>query len=180
MDILAHGLWSSLVAKAANKALRQAQRVKIRRAVFWGVFPDIFTFALPFIVVFWYLATGQMHWADFPKPDTAGAAAPAHPIKILGFTHNPLYEISHSIIVFLIVFAVFSLIYKRPLLELLAWLLHILIDIPTHSYQFYPTPAFWPLWDWKFNGIVWANPYFLLANYAALLIVYLLIRKRKL
>lgn len=175
MDIFAHALWTGAAAKIAQI---KKPKLNLVWAVFWGIFPDLLAFTLPFIVVFWYLATGQMHWSDFPKPDEQGAMAPAHPIKILGFTHNPLYSLSHSLIIFAGVFLIVWLVYKRPILELLAWLLHILIDIPTHSYKFYPTPFFWPLSNYHINGVSWASPIFMIVNYSALLAVLLFLRKR--
>jgi len=72
---------------------------------------------------------------------------------------------------------------KRVPFELLGWLLHILIDIPTHSYSFYPTPFLWPISQFKFDGISWAIPWFMIANYSALALVFLslfLINKRRL
>jgi hypothetical protein len=55
---------------------------------------------------------------------------------------------------------------------MLGWLVHILIDIPTHSYQFYPTPFLWPLSSWKFNGISWGQKWFMIANYSTIVIAY--------
>ena len=65
---------------------------------------------------------------------------------------------------------------------MLGWGLHILIDIPTHSYQFYPTPLLWPVSSWKFNGFSWTTPWFIIVNYLAILLVYALLyilRKRR-
>jgi hypothetical protein len=60
-------------------------------------------------------------------------------------------------------------------IEMLGWALHILIDIPTHSLRFFATPFLWPLSDYRFNGISWGNRWFMLANYTALAIVYILL-----
>jgi hypothetical protein len=56
-------------------------------------------------------------------------------------------------------------------LELLGWVFHILIDIPTHTLRFFPTPFLWPISSYCASGISWANRWFLLANYSALAIV---------
>jgi hypothetical protein len=63
--------------------------------------------------------------------------------------------------------------------EMGGWLVHILCDIPTHSYRFYPTPIFWPLSSWKFNGFSWGVWWFMLLNYSALFIVFLIIYFKK-
>lgn len=38
-----------------------------------------------------------------------------------------------------------------------AWLMHILLDIPTHSRRRMATPIFWPLSRWAFDGLPWAD-----------------------
>ncbi len=53
------------------------------------------------------------------------------------------------------------------------WLLHILIDIPTHK-NFYETPFLFPLSGYRFShGISWGHPTFMIINYGALAAVYL-------
>lgn len=65
-----------------------------------------------------------------------------------------------------------------------AWAIHILIDIPTHSDKFFPTQFLWPLSNYKFYGIIWATPWFMIINYGALVIAFFIVpheteRKRK-
>lgn len=62
---------------------------------------------------------------------------------------------------------------------MLAWGVHILVDIPTHSYRFYPTPFLWPLSGWKFNGFSWGTPWFIVVNYGALLLTIWWLRQKK-
>jgi|SRR3989344_6660553 len=159
MDILAHGLWSGLAARAVN--------IKVRWAIFWGVIPDFFAFTVPFIVMF---ARGILPF----RP-----GEPPRDIDLIFRHTTTLYSISHSLIVFGAVFGLVYLVLRRPVWELLAWGMHILIDIPTHSYDFYPTPFLWPLSDLKVNGISWATPWFLAVNYFAIVLVFLLLRKKK-
>jgi membrane-bound metal-dependent hydrolase YbcI (DUF457 family) len=52
---------------------------------------------------------------------------------------------------------------------MLAWPLHILVDIPTHSSQFFPTPFLWPVSDFYINGVSWGQPIIFIPN--AILIV---------
>ena len=97
--------------------------------------------------------------------------------------------VGHSLNIFAIISFVIYLTFKylkargltarRMPWEMGGWLLHILIDIPTHSYQFYPTPLCWPISGWKFNGFSWGNAYFLAVNYFALGVIYFLLRKKK-
>ena len=57
-----------------------------------------------------------------------------------------------------------SLLARRPVIGMLGWLLHILIDVPTHSKAYYATKIFWPLSDWGFDGIPWWNRWFWALN----------------
>jgi len=38
-----------------------------------------------------------------------------------------------------------------------AWLLHLLLDIPTHSRERMAPRPLYPLWDWSHDGFSWAN-----------------------
>jgi len=141
------------------------------------VFPDLFAFTIPFIWLFGNLIFGGMSFADLPRPGEI-EPAPQDTLPIFRLT-STLYNISHSAIIFLIVFGVVFLILRRPLWELGGWFIHILLDIPTHSYQFYPTPFLWPLSGWKFDGFSWGTPWFLILNYSAIIIAYWLLRRKK-
>lgn len=158
MEIVAHGLWT---AAAAVRARRGGAKVRVPWAVFWGVFPDLLAFGPP-------VAAGLWLWA-------AGAAASGgrlHRHVDLGI---PLYPTGHSLVIFAAVFGVASLAARRPILSMLGWLLHILIDIPTHSHRYYATRFLWPFSNYGFDGIPWWNPWMLAAAYAALVVVYLLL-----
>jgi hypothetical protein len=87
-----------------------------------------------------------------------------------------LYQISHSLFVFSAAFGLVWLIRRRPVLEMLGWPLHILIDIPSHTLRFFPTPFLWPVSSYHFDGISWGNRWFMLVNYSAILAVYLVLR----
>jgi hypothetical protein len=73
---------------------------------------------------------------------------------------------------FLTAFLVVWAIRKRPVWELGAWGLHVLVDVPTHSSSFFPTPVFWPLFSWKFDGWQWMNLAILVPNYVLLSLCY--------
>lgn len=174
MDVFSHGIWSALAAKAANKKIKKPLNVWL--AAFWGIFPDIFAFTIPFIWLFWNLALGNMNFSDFPRPEES---EPPTEVKFPIFNlASLLYNFSHSLIVFILIFALFWLIKRRLVLELSAWFFHILIDIPTHSYKFYPTPFLWPVSDFKFDGFLWSEPWFMILNYSALAVVFILLRKK--
>lgn len=169
MDTLSHGLWSGAAAKIIN--IKTKKPLNVKRAILWGLFPDFFAFTFLFVWLFWSLAFGGMSFSDWPRPDAA------EPIKqdtlfIFQIT-GLLYNFSHSLIVFVVVFGTISLFLKRIPLEMGAWFLHILMDIPTHTYRFYPTPFLWPVSDVKLNGFSWATPWFMIVNYSAIIFIYL-------
>lgn len=174
MDVVAHGLWAGAASKAANKKLLEPKGKKplnVWRAAWWGVFPDMFAFAIPWIWLGVDLARGAIAWSDIPGPENA-EPPPADTYPVFGLATS-LYSISHSVVVFAVVFLFTLAARKRPPWEMGGWLFHILIDIPTHSYQFFPTPVFWPISGWKFShGISWHQPWFMVMNYSAIALAY--------
>ncbi|MEK9154957.1 MAG: hypothetical protein AAB596_02745 [Patescibacteria group bacterium] len=168
MDVFSHGLWSGAIYKAINR--RAKNPLNIRLSVLFGVFPDIFSFIPLFSWMFLKLILGEFNFSDFPKIEEV---EPAQRDTFFIFTlTNILYSLSHSLAMFLIIFCLAYLIFKRPIWEMGAWLFHILIDIPTHTYQFYPTPFLWPFSDIKLSGFSWATPWFLILNYSAIIFIY--------
>ena len=166
MDIVSHGLWGGLAFGRKN------------RSSFWlafviGLAPDLFSFGILWSAAILGLAR---------QPDFSHGTPPESSIP--QYVHH-LYNLTHSLIVFFVVFIVIWLLLKHPVGELLAWGLHILGDIPTHSFAFFPTPILWPISDWKFNGWQWSTPTILIPNFLLLSLFYtwylsgLYMRKRK-
>ena len=161
MDIFAHGLWTAAIATGVNRKI--ARPLRVGWAVFFGVFPDLFAFAPPIAMTLWLRLTGRLE-----------ALPPGRhmPFRELAWQ---LYHFSHSLVVFAAVFGFVWLLARRPVLEMLGWALHILIDIPSHSLRFFATPFLWPLSNYSVDGIPWGNRWYMLINYSALVIVYLLL-----
>lgn len=189
MDFFSHVFWTWTIFTAIKNKIKKPLNMKL--AIFWGVFPDLFAFVLPIALIIINIITGQINPSDLPRPE---ALEPVRRDGIPAFhLLSILYTISHSLIIFLIVFAVISILlysmyyplrntekkFRIPW-EMAGWPLHILIDIPTHSTQFYSTPFLWPISDIKFNGLSWGTPWFLVLNYFVMIIVYLVyLRKQK-
>ncbi len=184
MDILAHTLWTNAGARGANKLAEnlpapdqsggQAGKkgkfhVHVGWTAFWGIFPDLFAFTIPFTIRIFSLLTGSLMLSNFfHRPPVSEEALPS------GFStaHN-LYQYSHSIVIWALVFLLVWAIFKRPRYELLGWLLHILIDIPSHALAFYPTPFLFPVSDYRFPyGVPWSNMWYMIINYSLLAIVW--------
>jgi len=154
MDIISHGLWGSLLVGRQNKT-------QFWLAFFFGVAPDLFSFGI-FTVLTLLGINSRPDWSAGPPPMEA---IPAY--------INTFYNITHSLIIFLIIFTLVSLILKKPLWVMLAWPLHILLDIFTHSSEFFPTPFLWPVASYTFNGIGWGTPSIFFTNWGLLLILYI-------
>lgn len=167
MDIFAHTLWSNALAREANKEAEKKNKkfhINVAWTAFWGIFPDLFAFSIPFAIVFYKIIFGQMSLSSFGS----------HHGAVAGFDiAHYLYQYSHSLVVWAVVFLIVWLFFKRPRYELLGWLLHILIDIPSHALSFYPTPFLFPISSYVFPyGVSWSNTWYMIINYSALLFVW--------
>jgi len=164
MDILAHGLWAHAVFEAAYRAKgRPRSRREKWTTVFFSVAPDLIAFG-PFFIV--SLFTG------FPQ---GGLGRPPDPALIPSYIYE-LYNLTHSAVIFAAVFLLVWFIRRKPYLPLLAWILHIGIDVWTHTASFFPTPIFFPFSGYVFDGLRWGEPLFMVLNYSALAAVYIFLR----
>jgi hypothetical protein len=130
----------------------------------------VFAFAPVFIWLAYQLIFGSFDFSQFGNSNQM-EPSPHDTLPIFKLTQL-LYSLSHSLLAFGIVFLIMFLVFRRIRYSVFGWLFHILIDIPTHSYQFYPTPFLWPFSDWKFNGLSWATPWFMIFNLTALAVVW--------
>jgi hypothetical protein len=153
MDIVSHGLWGAI-------AFARKSRSSFWLAFVIGLAPDLFSFGVLYTAAVFGLED---------KPDFSQGTPPESSIP--QFVHD-LYNVTHSFIVFLLAFLLIGFLLKRPLWELSAWGLHVLVDVPTHSHAFFPTPVLWPLFDWKFNGWQWTTPTILVPNFVLLSLLY--------
>ena len=154
MDIFAHVLWSFAIF---------SKRSDVWWAVLFGLLPDLLSFGILF---FMNLFTGNLQ---------RGPPALSTLPKWL-FT---AYTLTHSLVLFAAVFLLVFLITKSWYWPLAAWVIHILIDIPTHSAKFFPTPFLGPISNYNFNGISWSTPWFMIINYISLSIVFVLMYFKK-
>lgn len=167
MEILAHTLWTTAAARKANaiaKKKGKLYQLNLAWTAFWGIFPDLFAFTIPFFIAFYKIIVGQQQFSFLRT---------SHQVTN-GFTlAHTLYQYSHSIVIWALVFLFIWALLRRPPWVLFGWLLHILIDIPSHSMTFFPTPFLFPISKYVFPyGIAWSNIWFMIVNYLALAIVW--------
>lgn len=175
MDVFAHTLWVNAGARKLNKGLQKKNKkpISVAWTVFWGVFPDLFAFAIPMIISLVGLLSGSVAFGDLSHHGVPGQQG----------LSDELYNFSHSLVIFGTSFLLTWLFLKRPPYELLGWALHVLLDIPTHRIDFYPTPFLFPISEYRFPyGISWGDTWFMIVNYIALALVFIprILKKRKL
>jgi len=165
MEIVAHGLWTAAAAITANRST--GADIRVGWAVWWGVFPDVLAFGPSIAAGLWLRLAGGVN----------SGSARGH---VLPHVHVdlPLYPAGHSLVVFLLVFGLVSILARRFVFAMLGWLLHILIDIPTHSLSYYATRFLWPISDYRIDGIAWWTPWFWAATYGALGVAYFLLWRK--
>lgn len=154
MDIFAHGLWSYAIFH---------RKKYVWLAVLFGLLPDFLSFGIIFVM--------NLFNGNFQRGPPAISSLPEWLFAA--------YNMTHSFVMFIFVFVLVYLTTKKWLWALTAWGIHILIDIPTHSTRFFPTPFLWPLSDYVFDGTSLGTPWFMVLNYSALLIVFILIAHNK-
>ncbi len=116
-----------------------------------GILPDVsFYFTYPF----WLAARGGAKEA-FQNNDW-----PAPPKWMITF-HYMTHSIPLATVIALVIFA-FTKQFPRKFF--LAWLVHILIDIPTHSKKQWAPQFLWPISDYAFDGYSWGEAAIALMN----------------
>jgi membrane-bound metal-dependent hydrolase YbcI (DUF457 family) len=68
------------------------------------------------------------------------------------------YDFSHSLLCASLAILLVAKLNKGVAWAMLAWPAHILLDIPFHTKNYFPTKMFWPLTDFSIDGISWGTP----------------------
>lgn len=147
MDVISHGLWGGIAF---------GRKRNFRWALFFGMLPDLLAFG-PF-----YLYT-KIQGIDFSGPP---------PLAIIPAWVFAIYDVSHSFFFCGLVVWVLSRFRRELTLPAMAWLLHIVIDIPTHSADYFPTRFLFPFSEVHFNGWPWALPMIWFPNLIFLVALY--------
>ncbi|HWP57084.1 MAG TPA: hypothetical protein VNL14_04240 [Candidatus Acidoferrales bacterium] len=156
MDTLAHGLWGGV-------AFYPQGRRRFALAFLLGAAPDLFSFGV--------FHVSHPEWI---MQRLSGRTTGPPPLDLLPPFVFHAYNLTHSLVIWGAVFALIWFFAKRPPWPFLAWGFHILCDIPTHGLSYFPTPYLWPLPTPYVAGIPWSTPWFMMTNYGALLVAYLI------
>ncbi|MEA2062212.1 MAG: hypothetical protein U9P14_00815 [Gemmatimonadota bacterium] len=81
------------------------------------------------------------------------------------------YNFTHSLVIAGILWAFLWWRNRELAVPFSAWIIHIMMDIPTHNSRFFPTPFLWPLSDFTVEGFSWGQRWFMILNYSCLLVL---------
>ena len=164
MDVLAHALWAGLGVALARRRWAVPRRTAAL-TVAAAAAPDL-PHLLP--IAGWAL-TGRGTWASIKDYVYAmPGQEPALPASVESLTHH-LHCITHSAVIALVVTLLAWACLRRLWIPLLGWWSHIVIDVFTHSTDYYASPVLYPITREGFDGLAWNEPWFMVLNYTALL-----------
>lgn len=82
-----------------------------------------------------------------------------------------LYDLSHSLLISLVLLLVVFWKSRALAFAMLGWPFHIMLDIPFHSRHYFPTKFFYPFSDYFYDGIAWNSLEVWLPNVAGVIVV---------
>ena len=160
-------LWAGAAAESLRRS-RRFTRGDVGGAAALGALPDLVSL-VP--VAAWAIGTSAplRNMLDYvtavpgtePAMDTWARLAEHH-----------IHCSAHSLVVLSVVTLICGRWLRVLLPALLGWWMHVLLDIPTHSEEYYAVTIFYPFTQWSFNGIAWTTPWVLAVNYAVLALAY--------
>ena len=167
MDLAAHGLWVGAGLAWVGR-FHALERRTVLLTLGLALLPDLLQL-LPLLI--WAVVGGGGQETLLAYILAAPGQGPPLPPWLNEPTHH-LHCVMHSA---LVAGAVSLLLRRwwRPIwVPLLGWWSHVLIDVFSHSADFYPSPVFYPLSYWGFDGVAWNTPGFQVFNYLALGLVW--------
>lgn len=166
MDIFAHGVWAGLGFVWANRA-RKLNRRTLALTVTLATAPDLVQL-LPLMSAAVFFGDG---WAVLKTYATALPGYEPPMSALMSALVHHLHCVMHSALVAGGVTVFLWLWMGRLWVPLLGWWSHIIIDVFTHSADFYPSPVLYPLTYWGFDGIAWNTSWFMVVNYLSLIVL---------
>jgi LexA-binding, inner membrane-associated putative hydrolase len=163
VDIVAHTLWAAAGATALHR--RQAlTRRTVAATLVLAALPDVLQL-LP-VVGWWLLADGS-----FAALQSYAVALPGQepglPPGVQFWSHH-LHCVMHSAPIAALVTGTLWAARRAFWTPLWGWWSHIVIDVFTHSADYYAVPVLYPFTERGFDGIAWTTPWFMALNYALL------------
>ena len=168
MDVISHWLWGQGLTR---------NKISWKISGPMGVLPDLVAF-IPASIVSWLSGRERVKVDD----TTVTSDFPAIAWEI--------YKWSHSLFIVVVLFVCAYIWLQRKghskeeciqtsWLFILPWLIHIIIDIPGHSINFFPTPFLHPFSDFMVNGVRWSTWWFFGLNLIGLAVLWYEVLKRE-
>ena len=161
MDIVAHGLWVGI----GLTALARRRPVSRRRPLDSRACRAARSRA---IAARGRLGGEPVRWLGNPQSLCNGLAWLRARPSAAGGLVDPSPALRVSQLVAAAVTGMVWLATRSVWLPLFGWWAHIVIDVFTHSAEFYPSPVLYPITRQGFDGIAWNTPWFAVANYTAI------------
>jgi membrane-bound metal-dependent hydrolase YbcI (DUF457 family) len=174
VDIVAHGLWAGLgVAAVARR--RHVPRRAAFATVGLAMLPDLAQL-LPLVGAALFGGGGVRVLSAYVAalPGFEPTLPPALAIAV-----HHLHCTMHSAVVAGLVTLALWAARRSFWWPLLGWWSHIVVDVFTHSADFYPSPVLYPFTERGFDGVAWNTPLALMLNYAALAAAFALLAWRR-
>jgi hypothetical protein len=163
MDLVAHALWAG-IGVAAMRRRRPIAPVVAASAVAMAALPDVLHL-LP--IAGWWLFVGGKFAMLLEYAAAVPGQEPNLPQWLQLWSHH-LHCVMHSAPVAGLVGLVVWAAMRSMWIPLLGWWSHIVIDVFTHSADYYAVPVLYPFTYRGFDGIAWTTPWFMALNYVAI------------
>ena len=163
MDIVAHTLWAGVGVALLRRRWPIPPRT-VAATLGLAALPDVLHL-LP-IMAWWVFGNGGLDVVLSYAVAVPGQE-PGLPAMVKLLSHH-LHCIMHSAVVAGAVTMVLWAVRHSLWIPLLGWWSHIVIDVFTHSADYYAVPVLYPITERGFDGIAWNTPWMLAMNYAAL------------
>ena len=163
MDIVAHTLWAAAGVTALHRR-RALPRSTVVATLVLAALPDVLHL-LP--IAGWWLFSDGSFTALRGYAVAVPGQEPGLPPMVQLWSHN-LHCVMHSAPIAAVVTGAIWAARRAFWIPLLGWWSHIVIDVFTHSADYYAVPVLYPFTDRGFDGVAWTTPWFMVLNYAAL------------
>lgn len=163
MDFISHGL----IGTTVGLLQKDYSKKSVLKTTFFGVLPDLFQ--IPYYFALGHLKNRPFNW---PQVSDWDGFRGTHPWL------DALWDVPHSLLFAFVLVLPLIKFFKQSNFLFYAYLVHLLIDIPTHTGE-WGVRFLWPL-NLKLSGLTdaWAWDYdFLVISWATLFILNVAIYK---
>ena len=154
MDVVSHALWGRVLTR---------RRINPYLAMGIGIMPDLVAF----------IPQSLSNWVNGVESKRVTSDSVTLDLPLAW----DIYQWSHSLFVAGVIFFLLWWIFDNnktfswgisrsnsarndAFFLILPWFWHILLDIPGHSIEFFPTPFLHPFSDFMIDGVRWSTPWF--------------------